>query len=233
MRAAAGDHRDVDGAIQYQGNYGRYELRREFVGGAQQTGVHVSGALVAIGGRLHATRAVRNSFALVRVPGVAGVRAYSNHQEIGRTNERGEVFVPELLPYYGNALQIADTDVPLEYAVRDMQVMLAPPYRSGAIVLFPVQRIQQIVGRVVLVTERGSEVPRYGEMTVTVGAEAQNSPLGTEGDFYFENLAPGRYPALVEYEGRSCQFTIDVAESPQPALALGTLECRVPAEPHP
>ena len=68
---------------------------------------------MAIGGGLHATRPVQESFALVRVPGMKGVRAYLSHQEVGRTNRNGDVLVPNLLPYYGNRLDIADEDVPL------------------------------------------------------------------------------------------------------------------------
>jgi outer membrane usher protein len=225
LRAAAGDRGDIDGAVQYQGDFGRYEVRREIVGVAPQTTVNVSGGVVAIGGRLHATRAVRNSFALVRVPGVAGVRAYSNHQEIGRTNGRGEVLVPELLPYYGNPLTIADTDVPLDYEVPKLRVTLAPGYRAGAVVLFPVRRIQQIVGSIVLVGNGRRQVPAYGEVTVTVGAESHVSPLGTNGDFYFENIPPGRYPAVVGHDGRSCSLMLEVKATEQPSQALGTIEC--------
>jgi outer membrane usher protein FimD/PapC len=77
---------------------------------------------------------VRNSFALVRVPGVDGVRAYASHQEIGRTNRRGNLLIPDLLPYYGNELNIADTDIPIDYTVPDVRITLAPPYRGGAVV---------------------------------------------------------------------------------------------------
>jgi outer membrane usher protein len=92
-------------------------------------------------------------------------------------------------------------------------------------VLFPVRRIQQIVGSVVLVRNGRREVPAYGELTVTVGAESQVSPLGTNGDFYFENIPPGRYPAVVGHDGRSCSLTLEVKATEQPAQALGLVEC--------
>ncbi len=213
------------GALQYQGTYGRYEVRREIVGGTGHTNVSVAGALVGIGGGLYATRPVRNSFALVRVPGVNGVRAYSSNQEIGRTNRRGNLLIPDLLPYYGNELDIADTDIPIDYNVSDVHMTLAPPYRGGAVVLFPVRRIQRATGTVVLVTASGEELPSFGEITIAAAGERMTSPLGREGEFYFENLPQGRHEASVTYDGRSCVFMLTVPNSDEAALALGTLKC--------
>ena len=67
---------------------------------------------------------VGQSFALLRVPGVKGVEGFSSNQPIGRTNGSGDLLVPEILPYYGNRLSIADTDVPLDY-VADIGAQLA------------------------------------------------------------------------------------------------------------
>ena len=46
---------------QYQGSYGRYEVRQDGIGGSPTTTVNVSGGLVAIGGGLYPTRAVRGT----------------------------------------------------------------------------------------------------------------------------------------------------------------------------
>jgi outer membrane usher protein len=215
------------GALQYQGTYGRYEVRRDVTGGAGHTTVSVAGALVGIGGGLYATRPVRNSFALVRVPGVDGVRTYSSHQEIGRTNRRGNLLIPDLLPYYGNQLDIEDTDIPIDYTVPDVRITLAPPYRGGAVVLFPVRRIQRVTGSVVLLTSSGEEPPSFGEITIAAGGERMSSPLGHAGEFYFENLPDGRHEASVTHEGRSCAFTLTVPSSTEAAISLGTFKCAV------
>jgi outer membrane usher protein len=215
------------GVLQYQGAYGRYEVRREHNAGAGHTNVSVAGALVGIGGGIYATRPVRNSFALVRVPGVDGVRAYSSHQEIGRTNHGGNLLIPDLLPYYGNELNIADTDIPIDYTVPDVRITLAPPYRGGAVVLFPVRRIQRATGAVLLLTAEGEEAPSFGELTVVAAGERMVSPLGTAGEFYFENLPEGRHEASVAHEGRSCVFILTVPTSTEAAISLGTLRCTV------
>ena len=227
LHGETGDRNASSGALQYQGAYGRYEVRREMTGGTAHTNVSVAGALVGIGGGLYATRPVRNSYALVRVPGVGGVRAYSSHQEIGRTNSGGNLLIPDLLPYYGNELNIADTDIPIDYVVPDVDVTLAPPYRGGAVVLFPVRRIQRVTGAVVLVGAAGEERPSFGEITITAAGEQMTSPLGNAGEFYFENLPEGRHDASVTHEGRSCRFNLTVPPSTEAAITLGTLKCTV------
>ena len=229
LHGETGDRNASSGVLQYQGSYGRYEVRREITGGASHTNVNIAGALVGIGGGVYATRPVRNSYALIRVPGVGGVRGYSSHQEIGRTNRVGNLLIPDLLPYYGNELNIADTDIPIDYIVPDVDMTLAPPYRGGAVVLFPVRRIQRVTGSVVLVGVAGEEQPSFGEITVSAGGEQMTSPLGNAGEFYFENLPEGRHEASVTHDGRSCTFMVTVPSSTEAAIALGTLKCTVSA----
>jgi len=223
---SGGPQQLMSGAVQYQGSYGRYELRHDAVGATQHSSLNVSGALVGVGGRLYASRAVRNSFALVRVPGVNDVRTYSSNQEIGRTDRRGNLLVPDLLPYYGNQLRIADGDVPFEYVVSNTQVMLAPPFRGGAVVQFPVQRVQQASGKLVIASGESERVPVYGELTVTVAGVAIVSPIGRGGEFYFENLPAGRHAAVVSDTDGKCEFMMNVPLSTSAQVALGTIRCR-------
>jgi outer membrane usher protein len=229
FRAEGGDHRVVSGMAQYQGDYGRYEVRRNAVGSTTTTSANVAGGIVAIGGGIHATRPVRNSYALVRVPGVEGVRTYSSNQEVGRTSRRGSLLVPDLLPYYGNQLAISDTDIPLDYEVPGVQLTLAPPYRGGAVAVFPVRRTQRITGSIRVLTPQGEQRPSYGTLTVNAGGETFTSPLGADGEFYFENVKPGRHTAVVAQGDATCSLTIDFPAVDDPTVTLGVLQCSVSA----
>ena len=102
----------VDSLVQYQGPYGRYEANYTRVDGRNETLLNTAGGLAFIGGDFFLTRPVQDSFAVIQVPGVAGVRGYSSNQDVGHTNSQGNLFVPNLLPYYGNRLSISDRDVP-------------------------------------------------------------------------------------------------------------------------
>jgi outer membrane usher protein len=213
------------GAFTYQGPYGRYELEQNVIDGRQTMALKAAGGLVAIGGGLFATRPVQDGFVLLRVPDVPGVRGYASNQEIGRTNRRGDLLVPGLLPYYGNRLSIADEDIPLDRTVGERERTIAPPYRGGALLSFPVRRFQNSTGRVLL--QRGDEgiVPLFGQMTVRVGRESFESPIGAEGEFYLENVPPGRHPAEVLYQQKTCSFTIEIPVSAASVVNLGTVRC--------
>ena len=178
FRGERGTRNGASAAAQYQGSYGRYELRHDDgVGALPTTTLNISGGLVAIGGGLYPTRAVRGSYALVQVPGVKGVRTLSSNQEIGRTGRSGSLLVPDLLPYYGNLLAITDSDVSLDFEIGNTQMTIAPPFRGGAIARFPVRRVQRVVGKVIVVSGGTDQVAAFGTLTVTV--DGQLVGLGT------------------------------------------------------
>ena len=168
------------------------------IGGDGISSASVAGALVTIGGGVYASRPVQDSFALVQVPGVEGVRGFASNQEIGRTDRSGNLLVPDLQAYYGNLLHISDSDIPFQYSVGDVGMTLALPYRGGARAVFPVMLLRRIMGTIRIAQAGEERVPEYGEIVLTAGSEPLNSPVGSSGDFYFENLAPGRYPARVQ-----------------------------------
>ena len=215
-------------SVQYQGAYGRYELRRDASSGVQETTVSVSGGLVAIGGGVYASRPIQDGFALVRVPHVPGVRAYASNQEVGRTNGSGNLLVPNLLSYYGNVLDISDQDIPLNHSVGAVRKTIAPTYRGGALVVFPVERVQSSIGTIQLDAGGQLTAPSYGQLQIRAGGRQFESPIGEKGEFYLENVPAGRYPAVVDYKEISCTFTLEVPRSDAPIVNLGTLTCSAP-----
>jgi outer membrane usher protein len=227
LHAENGSQSYSSGSVQYQGPYGRYELRNDTINGVSQTVLSASGGIVAIDGGVYPSRPVQDGFALVRVPDVAGVRTYASNQEVGRTDGHGNLLVPNLLSYYGNILNISDQDVPFDHAIDGVRRTIAPPYRGGALVVFPVQPRQGVTGRIALDVDGSLVVPAYGELTVK--DSAANSPVGEGGEFYFERLAPGRHEAVVQYKSMSCTFTLDVPSVGAPVINLGSVVCSVTA----
>jgi outer membrane usher protein len=228
MRAEGGPSSLVDGEVQYQTRFGRYEMRQEHLEGRAVTTLNASGSVVGIGGRLFASRPVEQSFALVRVPGVSHVRAFMSNQEIGQTDGRGNLLIPNLLPYYGNRLSIADVDVPLDLSIGAKEMTLAPPYRGGAVALFPVSREHRLTGSVVVARPGGVFVPVSGRLQVQLDGRTIESPIGHGGQFYLEGLSPGSYHATVEHETVTCRFTLRVPEAEAPIVKLGTVQCLAP-----
>lgn len=225
MHAESGDGMAY-GVARYQTKYGRYELRQEQLYGESNTTVTAAGSIVGIGGGLYASRPVQESFALVRIPGVEGVRAFVSHQEVGKTGRKGDLLVPDLQAYYANILDVADGDIPLQYAVPDVGQTLALPYRGGAVAEFGVQKIQRVVGVITVADQGGDRIPSYGEITVTAKGREVSSPIGSSGRFYFEDLPAGTHSAVVrDSAGKECSLILTVPLSDGTLVNLGPVRC--------
>jgi len=230
MHAESGEAGMTTAVAKLQTQHGRYELRQESVGGQTNTTVSAMGSIVAIDGGVYASRPVQDSFALIKVPGVSGVRGFASHQSIGKTGRNGDLLVPDLQAYYGNILNVADSDIPLEYSVSDVGQTLALPYRGGAVARFDVHRLQRVIGRITVVEGPDSRVPSYGDITIAVRGREVVSPVGGSGSFYFEDLPAGTYAATVrDTGGRDCAFTISVPSSDSEVVNVGTLRCEARA----
>jgi outer membrane usher protein len=218
----------IDGELRAQSKWGAVDVRQSFSNGQASTFAQVTGGLVAIGGRVIATRPVQDGYALVRVPGVPGVRTYLSHQEVGRTDRRGDLLVPNLLAYYGNEVTIADSDVPVDRALDASRMVIAPPFRGGAVVRFDAPRQWRVTGTVVVTGEPDRLAGHAGTRAVlrVNGAEGTlETELGLDGEFYLEGLTPGVHPGEVDLEGSTCTLTLVVPEREAPVLRLGQVAC--------
>jgi outer membrane usher protein len=214
--------------LQYQSQYGFYEGSYERINGRNSSMLTAAAGIVAIGGSVHLSRPVQDGYALVDVPGVAGVRASLNNQEVGRTDSRGRLLVPNLLPYYGNRLGISDQDIPIDYSIAVTDRLVAPPVKGGSVVTFPARRVQAFVGAVVVETGGRIVTPAYGQLTVTAEGQTYESPIGRDGEFYLENLPRGRHAAIVDHKDAVCRFTLETPVSAASLVDIGTVRCIVP-----
>src|SRR5438445_5743138 len=167
LSRTAGDDKNGTAVLQYNAPFGQYNIALDPYHTNSKPTMNASGGFVYEKGAFEFTRAVQESFALVRVPGVPNVRVYLSNQLVGRTDSNGDLLVPNLLSYYGNSIRIDDRDIPLDYDVREVEETIAPPYRGGAFVEFPVQRVRTIVGSVVMKTPEGEVSPAFGEFKIT------------------------------------------------------------------
>jgi outer membrane usher protein len=187
------------------------------------------GAIVFVPGiGLFATRPVQQAIGVVRVPGVPGVRGYLNNQEVGRTDGNGNLLVPDLMPYYGNKLSIADVDLPLAYSIERTERLVAPPPRGAAVAVFDARRVLFYRGIVVVSVAGRDVVPSYGSLLVTDRGKVLESPIGDKGEMELEGLSAGEYPAQILYEGGQCDFQLRVPDGPGPVIDIGKKKCVVP-----
>ncbi|HKC60217.1 MAG TPA: fimbria/pilus outer membrane usher protein [Myxococcales bacterium] len=205
--------------------FGHYEASFQRFGPDNASSLSAAGSLVLAGDRLFLARPVQDGFAVLRVPGLPGVRGYLNNVEVGTTDSRGDLFIPNLLPYYGNRLSIRDGDVPMDYEVGKVERLVASPYRGGALVEFDVHRIQSVTGVLEL---EGGVSPAYGELQISAGGKDLVSPISAEGRFWLEGVPVGSYAATAGFRGGTCTVRIEVPRSAGPLYDLGRLRCGPP-----
>ncbi|MCA1732736.1 MAG: hypothetical protein LC732_03950, partial [Acidobacteria bacterium] len=144
-----------------------------------------------------------------------------NNLEIGRTNESGELLLPNLRAYHANRISFEDQDVPLGFAFDVKQALVAPPYRGGGTLEFDVRRIQAVTGHFVLEIDGSRRIPAFG----TARTSDAESVVGEGGEFYFETLPTGSHRVEVETNVGRCETTIRVAESEEFILDLQEVAC--------
>jgi outer membrane usher protein len=105
--------------------------------------------------------------------------------------------------------------------------MVGTPFRGGAVVTFPVQRVQIIVGKIALEDSVAITIPAYGQFTLSANGKQFDSPIGKQGEFYLENLPAGRYAATVQYREQACNLVVDVPDVDALEIKLGRLKCQL------
>jgi outer membrane usher protein len=211
-----------------QGEHGRVEASADWEEGRASGQLGVAGGAVLIGGRAFITRPVQRGFALIRVPGFAGVRGYLDNNLVGKTDARGDLVVPNLIPYYANRIAIDDTDLPMDTTAEVTEQLIASRNRSGVVVRFAAQQLSAVRGSIVF--DEAGHTAAYGELHLTTAGGEQISPVGSGGEFELTNLPPGRHRAQLEYAGGSCTIALDVANPGRPIQDLGAVACSPPSE---
>lgn len=221
-----GDDSSATAGGQYQTSFGRYQATASYADGKPHLSLDAAGAVVAVkGAGLFLSRPVQDGFAVIRVPGVAGVAGYIDNQPVGKTDRDGNLLIPDLLPYYGNRLRVSDSDLPLDYMIRDVERVVAPPLRGGALVTFSVQKMRFYRGKLVVMEGEKRVVPSYGELSARSGGKVFTSPLAEDGTFDLEGIGPGAHAATIRYAGGDCAFDLRLPESNQPVVEVGELRC--------
>ena len=219
------DDNNAWGSLQYQHDYGIYEVGYREHRDNRRRWASVSGGVGYIDRSIFFSRPILDSFAKVKVGELEGVRTYFYGNEVGRTNRNGEVIVPNMHSFYENKIDIDIKDIPLNYSVSSLTQYLSPPFRSGSLVAFDVRKIQSIGGRIYLLHD-GREIPvESAVMQIETAGGTVQGLVGTEGEFYVENVPPGEHRAIIIAGEQKLQCTITIPDSDEMLLDTGNTVC--------
>jgi outer membrane usher protein len=216
VSASSTGNYDADWRQQFQAADVEVEaVRNQGVSGLS---AYATGAVTFLGDKFDATRSVTGSFALVDVAGLANVAVYVENQLTAHTDASGEALLYNLRPYEANRISIEPEELPLDTAIAATSTLIAPSFRGGVIVHFPVERIRSATLRLLL--DSGTPVPAGAQ----VKFGAMSFPVVLEGLVYvtgYTRAMPGQ---------ASGEFGVCTFELPAPSLNdttpdLGQISC--------
>jgi len=179
----------------------------------------VSGALTWLDGLLTPSRSVPGSFAVVDVGGLPDVPVYVENQLVAHTDSTGKALLYNLRPYEANRISIEADDLPLDTVIDSTSTLMVPPYRSGVVARFPVERVRS--GTFKLVTEDRKPVPVGAVVTL----KGQRFPVVLDGMVYVTGFDHGM-AAEASWSGHHCTFRLDAPDDAVPQPDLGVVVCR-------
>jgi outer membrane usher protein len=179
---------------------------------------YLSGAMTFLDGQLNTTRSVNGSFAMVDVAGLADVPVYVENQLTAHTDASGKALLYNLRPYEANRISITPEDLPLDTTIAASSTVMAPPYRSGVIARFPVERVHS--GTFRLITDDGKPVP----VGATVTLQGAQFPVVIDGMVYVTGYDHG-VAAEANWSGRHCSFRLEPPPPDDPLPDMGTIQC--------
>jgi outer membrane usher protein len=179
---------------------------------------YLSGAMTFLDGQLNTTRSVNGSFAMVDVAGLADVPVYVENQLTTHTDVSGRALLYNLRPYEANRISITPEDLPLDTTIGASSTIMAPPYRSGVIARFPVERVRS--GTFRLVTDDGKPVPVGAVVTL----QGTQFPVVLDGMVYVTGYDHGM-SAEASWSGGHCTFRLEPPPPDEPLPDMGTVQC--------
>lgn len=226
-----GDHfTSINPSVQYNAKHGivaaesKLDFDRE--GRTREAyRLSASGSIAYVGGTIGLSRPIIDSFGLVKVGDLKDVEVFHNNEEIGRTNSSGKVFIPNLSAFLDNQITINDQNIPMDYTISEVVKFISPPLRSGSFIPFDIMKFQAITGMLKVKMEGQIKPAEFAEVSMIVEGRELIFPTGKGGEFYFENVQPGSYKALLKYVGKECVFDMIIPERTDMIVDLKDVIC--------
>jgi outer membrane usher protein len=183
--------------------------------------VGVAGSVAIIEDKVFTAREITDSFALVRVPGIADAPILLDNQPAGSTDRAGRLVLPRMTPYVPHQIRVdVDALPPDAEIVRDRETAV-PPFRSGVVVTLGVKRTAAALVKVVDADGR----PISTGAAVSIEPDATATSVA-QGGAFFLRADPGRKRAVITSHGDKCTIEFDLGLSDVGAYrTLGPYTC--------
>ena len=217
--------------FQYKGPFGIYstDITTSFGGtnNYQSYQFNASGAIVYVGNSFGFSRPVDDSFAIVKVGKVPGVRVFHNNQLIGRTDRSGTAVLPTFHSYDENQIRINDKDIPLEYALKKVSRIVSPPLRSGTLIKFEAKKVQAFTG-MLTIEKDGQRLPvEFQLINLKKNEKIISFQTGRGGEFFIEDAEAGTFQGSFKYGEKKVTFTLTIPKSNETIIDGGEIHVQI------
>ena len=222
--AGVGDSDFRQAEVDLQNEVGNYTLKVNQSQDQMAFSGNASGGVVFLGGHAFLSRRIRDSFAVVHVPGYSNVGIYFENRLVGRTDSKGKALLPSLRAYEKNSVRIEQADLPFDVQIDAVQLDAVPYSRSGLIMKFPVKRLRAALLTVVL--ENGEPLPAGAQVQIIDDNLGENEifPTGMRGEVYLTGLELSNR-LRVTWQKQSCEFALPFPETTEQLPHLGNYIC--------
>ena len=174
------------------------------------------------GRQLFATRSVRESFALVEVPGYANVGVGFQGTKSTRTDAQGRALVTGLQPNAINRIQLDPSELPISAEIDSIEQVAVPAARSGVMVKFPVRSGRGALIRLLL--DDGEPAPAGAE--VVIEGDNRDFYVARRGEAFVTGLETQNRLRL-KWKGKSCIVNVTLPPgNPDEIPRIGPLTCK-------
>jgi outer membrane usher protein len=211
-------HTDAD--LTYQNGTGTYEAQATLGAGQSALALEESASLIWMGQYLARSRTINDSFGVVEVPDLGGVKVFANNQLVGTTSSHGIAVIPSLVPYQQNTVRLDDDGVPVEINLDLAERKVVPKSGTGVLMKFAAHRDQGAM--LVLTTEDKTPVPLGAQVRVVGQDNSYEVVLG--GEVFIPSLS---FPAhfLASWDKGQCEVTVEQAPAGEALPRIGPLIC--------
>ncbi|WP_228255405.1 fimbria/pilus outer membrane usher protein [Acinetobacter wuhouensis] len=182
------------------------------------------GALVFLDNKFSFTKYVDNGFALVNIDGYKDVDITRSLSLVGKTNDKGYLFIHDIIPYVHYDLAFDHNQLPLEDVFTHSKKRVVALNQRGYVVDFPVYKTKTVI---VKLLDENQQTFKQGSIVYVSTVQNDKYPIDEEGKVYLYGLKPDKYDLLIKTQGgRSCNTLLDISNNEAQQSQIYNLVCR-------
>lgn len=180
----------------------------------------LSGALVAMDGKLFLSNGINDAFVLVKT-GYPDVDVHYENQLMGKTDSQGYLLVQSVSAYHPAKYGIDMHKLPIDVTISEWEKRIAVKQKSGYLLNFPIEPLH--AANVILHDQHGQPLP---VSTQIIRADMTTEYVGWDGLVWLDKLTSDNPIVAMAPDGRQCKTRLVIAEDKVNALkTYGPIIC--------